>query len=333
MSFNPNTRATTDDGIFGLPFNESNSNLVLVGVPFEATTSYLGGTSKAPEKILECSKQVDLYHPYYKDAWNRGIFLRPLSKSKSVLIDNRKAKALATRSRKVSEKTAAPLIKQVNALSQKTNAWLEKQVRDLHAKNKLVGVVGGDHSVPFASIQEHLKTYPDMGILHFDAHFDLRNAYEGFEYSHASVMRNVIDKLSASSLVQVGLRDFCEEELSYAKSKKEITYFLDRDLFQMKATGESWSSITEKILKPLPEKVYVSFDIDGLEPNLCPGTGTPVPGGLTFNEATFVLQQLHASGRKLVGFDLVEVGPTEWDGNVGARLLFELSLATLASTN
>src|SRR5690606_18866656 len=100
--------------------------------------------------------------------------------------------------------------------------------------------------------------------------------------------------------------------------------------------GQSWNSLCQRILEPLPSAVYVSFDIDGLSPELCPGTGTPVPGGLSFEQACYLLVHIVRSGRRIIGFDLNEVSPgrdpnNEWNGNVGARLLFKLCGALVAS--
>jgi agmatinase len=139
-------------------------------------------------------------------------------------------------------------------------------------------------------------------------------------------------------LVQVGVRDFCEEEAQRIdESAGRIVTFFDADLQARLAAGEPWAALVEEMLAPLPRTVYLSFDIDGLDPALCPHTGTPVPGGLNFAQACFLLRALAQSGRRLVGFDLVEVAPgpdgDEWDGNVGARLLYKLighALATRA---
>ncbi len=97
----------------------------------------------------------------------------------------------------------------------------------------------------------------------------------------------------------------------------------------------TWAEQVKRLLEPLPKDVYVTFDIDGLEPGLCPHTGTPVPGGLSFQEAAYLLAAVVRSGRRMVGFDLVEVAPDpaggEWDGNVGARVLYKLAGWTIAS--
>lgn len=333
-TFDPNS-AASGDGIFGLPFEESSARLVLVNAPFEATTSYLGGTSKAPKRILTASHQVDLFHPLFTDAWKQGIALSRLTKSLETKISSLNSSVLkaAKQSRKLKAGSSAhkKAVASVNKASASVNNLIEKEVGRLLDAGKIVGLVGGDHATPLGIISEVLRRHPSMGILHLDAHFDLRKAYEGFEFSHASIFYNVMTRLELKHLVQVGIRDYCDEEFIFAQSRPEIKFYTDQHLFSQKAHGQSWDRLSDEILSSLPKDVYLSFDIDGLDPLLCPGTGTPVPGGLSFNELTYLIQKLVASGRRIVGFDLVEVGPTEWDANVGARLLYQMCLATLSS--
>ena len=198
------------------------------------------------------------------------------------------------------------------------------------ARDKLVGLVGGDHSAAFGAIEAHARRWPGLGILHFDAHADLRPAYEGFTGSHASIMCNVVTRVpEVSRIVQVGLRDLSEEEhQTIVGSQGRLVAFFDGDITRRLFDGEPFSRIASDIVESLPEQVYVSFDIDGLDPALCPGTGTPVPGGLSFQQAVAVLARVVASGRTIVGFDLCEVAPgppgDEWNANAGARILYKL---------
>jgi agmatinase len=219
------------------------------------------------------------------------------------------------------------------------NAHVEAEIVDLLAKKKVIGVVGGDHSVPFGAINAMAKHENGIGVLHFDAHSDTRIAYEGFEHSHASIMHNVLARIpEVTKLVQVGIRDVCEQEMDYCRSQGErvVTYF-DRSLMMRKMEGEAFAKIAREIAAALPNKVWVSFDIDGLDPRYCPHTGTPVPGGLELSEAIAILREVVKAGKRIVGFDLNEVAPNladesdEWDGNVGARLLYKLIGFTLAS--
>ena len=174
-----------------------------------------------------------------------------------------------------------------------------------------------------------------FGILHIDAHADLREAYEGFEFSHASIMFNALKIQQISHLVQVGIRDYCEAELKLIQSDKRISTFFDRDIKQQQFNGKNWAEICENIISLLPQNIYLSFDIDGLDPKLCPNTGTPVPGGLELEQALFLIERLVQSGRKIIGFDLNEVAPgsDEWDANVGARLLYRLANMCMVSND
>jgi agmatinase len=169
--------------------------------------------------------------------------------------------------------------------------------------------------------------HEEFGILQIDAHADLREAYEGFTYSHASIMYNALKLKQVKRLVQVGIRDIAESEVELVRSSNgRIITFYDTMLKDALYKGASWKKQCKKIIAQLPQKVYISFDIDGLDPKLCPGTGTPVPGGLEFEEALYLIRALVNGGHKIIGFDLCEVAPgnSQWNGNVGARLLYKL---------
>ena len=338
--FDPNAAATADSGIFGLPFNEKEAHLVYVPVPWEATTSYGGGTSDGPAAILEASRQVDLFDFDVLRPYEAGLFMR--KERREFRKWNTEAKRLASKIIDVGgqidgNKTLKSALAKVNELSRKVNELVRAETESVLAAGKIPAIVGGDHSVPLGAFQAVAKKHGSFGILHFDAHSDTREAFEGFQYSHASIMHNALEEVrEISKLVQVGIRDFCEEEVEYCAGQgRRVEIFFDRALADRKFEGTAWGKIAEQIVAGLPDKVWVSFDIDGLDPVLCPHTGTPVPGGLSFNEAVAVLKALARSGRKIVGFDLNEVAPgpegDEWDANVGARLLYKMTAFTLVS--
>ena len=335
-AFDPNAAAAPDSGVFGLPFTPDEARVVLVPVPFEATTSYGGGTADGPQAILDASKQVDLFDLDTGKPYAPGISMLPIPED--VRAWNDEAKALA-----------APIVEsggleshddalaKVNAFSEKMNDWVYARTKEWLQRGKIVGVVGGDHSVPFGAIKAVAEAFPGVGVLHLDAHADLRDAYEGFVWSHASIMFNVVTRLpNVSRLVQVGIRDFGEAEFEMIQnSNGRIHTFFDMRLARARLDGMPWREQVDAIVSQLPEQVYLSWDIDGLEPTLCPGTGTPVPGGLTFAQAVALLEGVLRAGKKIVGFDLNEVAPgadgSEWDGNVGARLLYKMIGYTLLS--
>jgi len=329
--FDPNS-ASSHEGIFGLASTEQNSKVLILSVPFEATTSYLGGTSKGPKKILEASQQVDLYSPLYPNAWKQGIYLSPLKDSQKISALSSATQKLVKKCRNIRrESEKEKLQSKVDKAGSQVNDFVSKFSAKTLKTGKIPAVLGGDHSVPFGNIAECIRYFPKMGVLHLDAHFDLRRAYEGFTWSHASIMQNVVTRLPLQRLVQFGIRDYCNDEIEFASSKSQIRFFTDQDLFAQKSKGKVWDRLCDEIIESLPPEVYLSFDIDGLDPSFCPTTGTPVPGGLTYSELTYLIHKVVLSKRKIIGFDLVEVGPEEWDANVGARLLYAMSSAAIES--
>ena len=337
-TFDPNAAAGA--GIFGLPHTEEQAALVYLPVPWEATTSYGGGTSKAPAAILKASQQVDLFDFDVLKPYEAGLYMR--RESLQVKQWNKQAKAAAQKIIKAGgavgkNKTLLSAQKLVNVLSSRLNDWVYKETANLLDSGKIVGLLGGDHSTPYGSIKAAAERRPGMGLLHFDAHHDLRVAYEGFTHSHASILYNLLQDIpQITRLVQVGIRDFCEQEADYGRQQgPRVKAYYDGDLARRKFSGQSWTSLCHEIVEQLPDQTWITFDIDGLAPAFCPHTGTPVPGGLDFREAVYLIGAIVRSGRRIVGFDLNEVAPgpagDEWDANVGARLLYKLTAWTLAS--
>jgi agmatinase len=331
MTFDPSAAALPGSGVFGLPHSAEESSVVLVPVPFEATTSYGGGAARGPEAILDASRQVDLFDVETGRPYEAGIHMLPIPGEIAALdVAARKAAAPVIAAGGVSGRDdLARAAAEVDRACERVNRWVEERVEDLLARGKKVGVVGGDHSVALGAIAAHARRHPGLGVLHVDAHADLRVAFEGFTYSHASILYNAVERCAGiARLVQVGLRDLSEDEHAYAAaSRGRIVQHHDADLARARFEGESWGAQARRIVDALPRDVYVTFDIDGLDATLCPHTGTPVPGGLSFQEAAYLVGAIVRSGRRLVGFDLVEVAPgdgDEWDGNVGARLLYKL---------
>ncbi len=328
--FDPNGLATGDT-VFGLPFKEKHAEVVILPVPWEVTVSYGSGTAMGPEAILEASKQVDLYDPYIRDAWKMGLYMRKVDerlKSKSEKYRDKAMSYLSALEFGDVDQSAKEQLTKINKACQKMVRWVEEQTAELIESGKKVLLLGGDHSTPLGYLNILAQKH-NFGILHIDAHADLRDAYEGFTYSHASIMTNALKNDSVKRLVQVGIRDYCEEEVEAIENSggRIVTYF-DRDLKQAQFKGETWSEQVERILADLPQKVYVSFDIDGLDPKLCPNTGTPVAGGFETEEVLYLLEQLHQSGKEIIGMDLNEVAPgphSDWDANVGARLLYRMA--------
>jgi len=330
QSFDPNEAAFEGSNIFGLPFTIEEASIVLIPVPWEVTVSYASGTARGPACILEASKQVDLFHLFNENVWKQGIAMDEIPREIEEINDYQRSLAknyLSNYVKKKLKKNSRAALEEINNACHYLNEHVKNKSEKFLNDGKIVGVVGGDHSSPLGLLQALAQRNQNFSILQIDAHADLRNAYEGFLYSHASIMYNAVQLRAVSNLVQVGVRDLCEEEYRFIeKSANRISCFHNEYLSSEKFSGRSWKSLADVIVSHLSENVYISFDIDGLEAQYCPNTGTPVPGGLSYNEAVFLIRRVVESGRKIIGFDLCEVAPrdNDWDANVGARLLFEL---------
>ena len=339
LDFDPDSSQDEEAGVFGLPHTEKDAALVLVPVPWEATTSYGNGTSRGPAAILAASGQIDLYDSAVDKPYAPGIFMRP--ESKEVRAWNKKAQAAAKKVIKTGgcvagRKDLQKALKTANDLGGKLNDWVYRETKSLLAAGKIVGIVGGDHSVPYGAFRAAAEKYGAYSLLHFDAHSDTRAAYQGFTWSHASIMRNALENIPhITRITQIGIRDYCGQEQAFLDAQgPRAKVFFDHDLAARRFAGRPWAETASEIVATLADKVWITFDIDGLDPKLCPHTGTPVPGGLEFQEAVHLVSLVARSGRTILGFDLVEVAPgghDEWDANVGMRLLYKLAAWTFVS--
>lgn len=341
--FDPNSISNPNNNIFGLPFSEEDARLIILPVPWEVTVSYLAGTARAPEHIFNAALQIDLFDADVKDGWKQGFHMRELDKKIQMKSDYLRKEAelylnyISQGEIVADNKFMCKSLRDINEGSNFLNNWVYEQTKDLLEQNKLVGLLGGDHSTPFGFFKAVGEKNGDFGILQIDAHCDLRKAYEGFKYSHASIMYNALEEIpQLKKLVQVGVRDYCEEERDYiARSEFRVITYFDKEIKERQFEGQTWKGIADEIVDHLPEKVFISFDIDGLDPKLCPHTGTPVQGGFETEQVFYLFKRIVQSGRKFVGFDLNEVGVSrdEWDENVGARCLFKLCNLLVAANS
>lgn len=328
-NFDPNSVGDVNAGMFGLPFTTSESETVLIPVPWEVTVSYGGGTMDGPQQIFDASFQVDLHDPIVKDAWKMGITMDDINEDIRDKSETYRpvAEVIIDRQCNGEDASAITEIEDVNDACREMNAWVKKRVLHFLSQKKTVGLVGGDHSTPLGMMQALSEHVGEFAILQIDAHADLRVAYEGFEFSHASIMYNALKIDNVKKLVQVGIRDYCQAELDIINnSNGRVKTFFDRDIKQQEYKGKSWDTICKEIVAELPQNIYLSFDIDGLDPKLCPGTGTPVAGGFETEQVLYLLEQVVASGKTFIAFDLNEVGgEDEWNANVASRLLYRIA--------
>lgn len=338
--FDPNGVGVDNGSYFGLPFTPETARLVLLSAPWDVTVSYGAGTADAPRALIEASTQIDLYDELSPDAWRQGIATEEADPA--LRDESRRLRTEAERVIAHLESGGSPddgavreRIHRIDEGCARMNEAIRAQAARRIAEGKLVGLVGGDHSTSYGLVRALADAGRRFGILHVDAHCDLREAYEGFAHSHASIMYNLLRDVEAvERIVEVGVRDYCDAEAALARSSERIRMFDDTSLAAAAFDGEPWAETCRRIVAELPEAVYVSFDIDGLQPAECPHTGTPVPGGLSYNQALRLLHEVVRSGRRIVGFDVVEVVPHPGhriDAAVGVRIIYKLCGLTLNS--
>lgn len=342
QSFDPSQPGLADATIFGLPFSADQSEIIIIPVPWEVTVSYGAGASEGPEAVLDASFQVDLHHQDFPELWKLGMYFAEIPEAWKSNSDTYKALAQPIIEALEDGQDVAQIpelvtsLNEINAVCRNLHTEVKETVLHWMNQGKKVVLLGGDHSTPLGYYEALATKHSDFGLLHLDAHMDLRIAYEGFTYSHASIMYNALQIPQISKIVQVGIRDFCVQEVEVVQQQiGRVVVHTDADLKQETFEGKTWHSQCEAIIHALPQKVCISFDIDGMYPWYCPNTGTPVPGGFSFEQATYLFNLLAKSGKEIIGFDLVEVAPGEsddWDGNVGARMLFHMC-GVLAKNN
>lgn len=340
--FDPNGASNPNNNIFGLPFTQEDARLIILPVPWEVTVSYTAGTARAPEHIFKASMQVDLFDADFNNSWKQGFYMLPpdkkillksdyLRKEAELYIDYISKGELVEKNSFMTKS-----LKEINEGSIYVNNWVYERTIELLDKNKLVALLGGDHSTPFGYFKAIAEKHGEFGLLQIDAHCDLRKKYEDFNYSHASIMYNALTEIpEITKLVQVGIRDYSQQEWDYIQNNKRIVTFFDKDIKERIYEGANWKEITAGIIEELPEKVFLTFDIDGLDPKNCPNTGTPVHGGFDAEQVFYLLKKVLESKRRILGFDLTEVGvgETNFDANIGARVLFKLCNFLVASNN
>ncbi|RJR43084.1 MAG: agmatinase [Deltaproteobacteria bacterium] len=262
---------------------------IILPIPYEATTTYGAGTREGPEAILAASRQVELWDE--ENNWDP--------------------------SQKVKLTTALP-IGQEAAGPQAMLDKIRKQVQPWVSQGKLVAALGGEHTVTVALVQAVQTKYPDVTVVALDAHADLRDSYDGTKLSHACTLRRVYE--SGRPLVLLGTRSYSKEEADLLWVAPRMKLFKAADLH----TPEGWGSALEH-LRQIPGPVYLTIDLDALDPGVMPAVGTPEPGGLTYQQVLTIISTLTQRG-PVIGLDLVELAPIP--GNrvsefTAARILYK----------
>ncbi len=255
--------------------NYNNSDIVIVSAPYEHTVTYGGGASAGPNSIIEASHYVE----FYDDEFDRELCFEH---------------GIA----------ALPELDFTNCHDQAMLAKIEELTDRLIDDNKFVVILGGEHTIATAPIKSHFKKYPNMSVLHFDAHSDLRDEYLDSKYSHASFMARVCEFFPPERITQVGIRAQCREEADFIKATNIHTFYASA--IRRGLHGSYWQ---QAVADTLADEVYVTFDIDYFDPAIIPATGTPEPDGFSYNETLDIFRILRRQGKRIVGFDLVELAP------------------------
>ena len=191
---------------------------------------------------------------------------------------------------------------------------IKSVVGDYLTMGKTIGLLGGEHSITIGSVQAHVEAYPDLSVLYLDAHADLRNEYMGTPYGHASAARRAYE---CCPIALAGIRSMCQEEQDFIRENNIPVWYWDPN-----SLNSSW----ESILDSLSGSVYVSVDLDVLDPALMPAVGTPEPGGLTWHQLVSLLGVVGES-RRIVGFDVCELAPADGPpacSYTAAKLVYKL---------
>ncbi|NCU33131.1 MAG: agmatinase, partial [Candidatus Moranbacteria bacterium] len=271
--FNPNLTSLKTNNIFGLPFTPAKSRLVFIPVPWDVTVSNYQGTSEGPQNIFDSSFQIDLYDTFATDEWKRGMAMEKIDPK--IVARNKRFRKKSSEYIKFLEnggniekdKRFLKLLDEVNVACEELSQLIELKSHMHLEQGRIPIVIGGDHSVSFGLLKALSKRQPGFAILQIDAHADLRENYQGFTFSHASAMSNAKKLRGVKKIVQVGVRELSYDEYNQIKkSTKTLVTFFDRDVQNRMLEGEPWAKICNDIIDELPETVYISLDIDGLQP-------------------------------------------------------------------
>lgn len=273
--------------------NFENSRIVVISVPYEHTVSYGKGAGSGPEAILKASAFVE----FYDDETERELcFEKGIAAIEPLDLKN------------IYNKAALDLI--------------ERNVSRAIEAGKFVVTLGGEHSISTAPISAHFKRYPDMCILHFDAHSDLRDSYLDSKYSHASFMARVVEFFPPEKITQVGIRAQCREEAEYIKENKVKTFFASA--IRRGLHGRDWQ---QSVVDSLGDEIYCTFDVDYFDPSIMAATGTPEPDGFLYSETIDIFRKIRKAGKKIIGLDVVELAPSEYHAHcdiTAARLIYKI---------
>lgn len=275
------------------------ARVAILPAPYEHTVSYGGGTERGPRGILDASAFVE----FYDDEFDRELcFDVGIATVRSLEFGG--------------------------AVDRDALALIHRAVRRLIASGKFVVTLGGEHTISTAPILAHAEAYPAMSVLHFDAHSDLRESYQNSKYSHASFAARVAEELDPARITQVGIRAQCREEAAFIRQRGVKTFYASA--IRRGIHGDEWQ---RSVVDTLGQEVYITFDVDYFDPSIMPSTGTPEPDGFLYAETLDLLRYIRLSGRRIIGFDVVELAPVKDVAHpdiLAARLVYKILNIALA---
>ena len=252
-----------------------NSGAVLIPVPYDSTASFRGGAREGPAAMIEASGALEDYDLELDlDVSQIGIHTAPF---------------------------VEPHLGSPELMVQRVRQAVATYLRP----DRVVGVLGGEHSLSAGAVQAHLEQYPELSVLYLDAHADLRDEYMGTQWGHASGARRIHARCP---LVLVGVRSICEEERDYLEAQSNAPGSPEISSFFWPVNDAD--SLTRGVIRRLSDPVYVSVDLDVFDPSVMAAVGTPEPGGMSWTQVTGLLRAV-AESRRIVGFDVCELAPRE----------------------
>lgn len=265
-------------------YNEA--KFVILPVPYDGTSTFVKGADKGPQALIDASDSIELYDIEFETS----PYLKGIHTAQAV----------------TENQTSDAMVKAVY-----------RQMKTLLNDQKIVTLIGGEHSVSNGAIQAAKEKYKKLSVLQIDAHADLRDSYHGSKFNHACVMRRA-QEVTKGQVVQVGIRNVCEEEMEFVQPEK---IFYAHHILRDKT--DAWM---QKAIDQLTDEVYLTIDLDGFDPSVIPSTGTPLPGGLSWVTVIDFLVKLFRQ-KKVVSFDIVELCPNSQEKSsdvAAATLLYKI---------
>ncbi len=322
---------------FGDKTSLSDADVVVVSAPWSVTSDFGRGATYTPDAIIEASLGKELYDVSTGMSVEGRIATAEIDYNIQEISEQlgRDAERIVRSCEGEDGEIGDYISRKIASVNEgfaEMHKSIYKQVKQFSAEGKRVAIVGGDHSVAFGAVKALAEDNEALGVLFVDAHSDFGRENELFKFSHRTIARDIVEAAPVAKLVQVGVRDVERAEVEAIRATDNVEVFFAENLAARRFEGCSWGDICREIVAELPENVYISFDVDALKIEFCNNTNAPTPGGMSFDEALYLINMVVASGRNIVGCDISEVVTSledKMDAIVGARLLAKLSVAML----